>query len=372
MSHLSTALPIYGRTITTSSPVSLLQPPSTIVPNRLSLSEIPSSASLLSMPSSTLISQGPGLNLTPTPISIVPPGVPESVGKKMVGSPIKLSSTQFSPSPISPISLSAPSLLNIQQTSGLVNPVVNTPVNRGIPGAVLSFSMSNLPQTTTMTQAVFSNMPAATIQTNDREQVLNQLRENFGEEISRTLGGLKLTNGNFLVRNQDFYTQFQFLYRQLSGEIGRSNQSDKIIIDWLINWFTTGYLTIGTGTYQFSDGTKTSNIRIPLTNYSRGPLKQVSIFSIEKEQLTQEPVGWVNSEDPFIYAPLLGLEKLQNSYIIGTEAYRKSSDLIGGPPCPRCQSTRTHSEARQTASADESVTVFNICDNCGMVWKSQR
>jgi transcription elongation factor S-II len=37
--------------------------------------------------------------------------------------------------------------------------------------------------------------------------------------------------------------------------------------------------------------------------------------------------------------------------------------------CSRCKSTKTTSTQKQTRSADEPMTVFVFCTNCGKRWK---
>lgn len=47
-------------------------------------------------------------------------------------------------------------------------------------------------------------------------------------------------------------------------------------------------------------------------------------------------------------------------------------DLIStsGEPCPECGSERTSSEQRQMGSADEGMTAFHRCRECGHNWRT--
>ena len=40
-----------------------------------------------------------------------------------------------------------------------------------------------------------------------------------------------------------------------------------------------------------------------------------------------------------------------------------------GIKCKKCQSENIYSESRQTRSADEAMTIFFTCLNCGFKWK---
>lgn len=40
-----------------------------------------------------------------------------------------------------------------------------------------------------------------------------------------------------------------------------------------------------------------------------------------------------------------------------------------GIKCRKCQSDNIYSESRQTRSADEAMTIFYTCLNCGNKWK---
>ena len=43
--------------------------------------------------------------------------------------------------------------------------------------------------------------------------------------------------------------------------------------------------------------------------------------------------------------------------------------ITGMFTCVRCKSQKTSSSQKQTRSADEPMTVFVKCDNCGKRWK---
>lgn len=51
------------------------------------------------------------------------------------------------------------------------------------------------------------------------------------------------------------------------------------------------------------------------------------------------------------------------------EQYKKSTAKGGGLMCIKCKSTKTMTNLVQTRGADEPMTEFNTCFNCGKTWK---
>jgi DNA-directed RNA polymerase subunit M/transcription elongation factor TFIIS len=65
------------------------------------------------------------------------------------------------------------------------------------------------------------------------------------------------------------------------------------------------------------------------------------------------------------------MEKPRHKYEVDVEIKRNKTEVVAGASrCGRCGSEEVMTAQRQTRSADEPMTNFNLCVSCGNRWKS--
>jgi transcription elongation factor S-II len=89
-----------------------------------------------------------------------------------------------------------------------------------------------------------------------------------------------------------------------------------------------------------------------------------------RKELDAKKIAWYPAEVLWLDGPAYRtLFKLRQKELAIEEARAKEQDYEGLFKCNKCKSTKTSYYQMQTRSADEPMTTYVTCKNCGTKWK---
>jgi DNA-directed RNA polymerase subunit M/transcription elongation factor TFIIS len=94
------------------------------------------------------------------------------------------------------------------------------------------------------------------------------------------------------------------------------------------------------------------------------------VTRLQRKELDAKKIAWYTPEVLWLDGPAYqALFKLREKELAIEEARTKEEDYEGLFKCGKCKSTKTSYYQMQTRSADEPMTTYVTCRNCGLKWK---
>ena len=94
------------------------------------------------------------------------------------------------------------------------------------------------------------------------------------------------------------------------------------------------------------------------------------VTRLQRKELDPKRIAWYPAEVLWLEGPTSkALFKLRQKELAIEEARAKEQDYNGLFKCRKCKTTKTSYYQMQTRSADEPMTTYVTCRNCGLKWK---
>lgn len=94
------------------------------------------------------------------------------------------------------------------------------------------------------------------------------------------------------------------------------------------------------------------------------------VCRLRKKDLDSKKIAWYGAEILWLDGPVYkAMYKLRRKELAIEEARAKEDDYEGLFKCGKCKSLKTTYYQMQTRSADEPMTTYVTCKNCGIRWK---
>ena len=94
------------------------------------------------------------------------------------------------------------------------------------------------------------------------------------------------------------------------------------------------------------------------------------VYRLQRKELDPKKIAWYPADILWLEGPVVQtLFKLRKKELAIEEALKKEDDYQGLFKCRKCKSTKTSYYQMQTRSADEPMTTYVTCRNCGLKWK---